>query len=163
MPELICDTSPIQYLHQLGLLCVLPALSDRVLIPPAVAEEISVGQVLGVDLPDLATLDWITVQHPISEAARPLVVNLGPGETQVLMLALEIPEAIVVLDDALARDMAAALNLPLTGTLGLLLDAKQAGLIPKVCPLLDQLQALRFRLADHTRIAVLKLAGEADA
>lgn len=77
MPELICDTSPLQYLHQLGLLRVLPALSDRVLIPPAVAEEISVGQALGVDLPDLATLDWITVQHPVSEAARPLVVNLG--------------------------------------------------------------------------------------
>lgn len=163
MPELICDTSPLQYLHQLGLLRVLPTLSDRVLIPPAVAEEISVGQALGVDLPDLATLDWITVQHPVSEAARPLVVNLGPGETQVLMLALEIPEAIVVLDDALARDMAAALNLPLTGTLGLLLDAKQAGLISKVCPLLDKLQALRFRLAEHTRIAVLKLAEEEDA
>lgn len=79
------------------------------------------------------------------------------------MLALEIPEAIVVLDDALARDMAAALNLHLTGTLGLLVDAKQAGLISKVRPLLDRLQVLRFRLADHTRIAVLKLAGEEDA
>jgi predicted nucleic acid-binding protein len=41
-----------------------------------------------------------------------------------------------------------------------LLDAKRAGLIPKVTPLLDQLDALRFRLAPHTRAAVLKLAGE---
>lgn len=76
------------------------------------------------------------------------------------MLALEAPEAIVVLDDALARQLAEALGLRLTGTLGLLLDAKQAGLVPALAPLLDQLQALRFRLAPQTRTAVLKLAGE---
>jgi predicted nucleic acid-binding protein len=76
------------------------------------------------------------------------------------MLALELPEAIVVLDDALARRVAETLNIRLTGTLGLLLDAKKAGLIPSVRPVLDQLQALRFRLAPHTRLAILRLAGE---
>jgi predicted nucleic acid-binding protein len=76
------------------------------------------------------------------------------------MLALELREAVVVLDDALGRRVAETLGLPLTGTLGLLLDAKRAGLVPAVAPLLDQLQALRFRLASHTRAAVLKLAGE---
>jgi predicted nucleic acid-binding protein len=76
------------------------------------------------------------------------------------MLALESRKAVVVLDDALARRVAEALGLRLTGTLGLLLDAKRAGLIPAVGPLLDQLQALRFRVAPHTRAAVLKLAGE---
>jgi predicted nucleic acid-binding protein len=48
----------------------------------------------------------------------------------------------------------------LTGTLGLLLNAKQAGLISQVRPLLEQLQALRFRLSSATYQAVLKLAGE---
>ena len=85
---------------------------------------------------------------------------LGPGETEVLMLALELPEAVAVLDDALARQVAETLNLSLTGTLGLLIDAKRAGLISAVGPWLDQLQALRFRLAIHTRMAVLKLADE---
>jgi predicted nucleic acid-binding protein len=55
------------------------------------------------------------------------------------MLALEAREAIVVLDDALARQVAETLGLCLTGTLGLLLDAKRVGLIPKVSPVLDQL------------------------
>jgi len=90
------------------------------------------------------------------------VADLGPGETEVLMLALESPDAIVVLDDGLARHMAEMLHLPLTGTLGLLLDAKRAGLIPAVGSVLAQLQALRFRLAPHTRAAVLAMAGEAD-
>ena len=90
----------------------------------------------------------------------PLVTNLGAGEAEALMLALELREAVVVLDDALARRVAETLGLNVTGTLGLLLDAKRAGLITAVGPLLDQLEALRFRLAPHTRTAVLKLAGE---
>ena len=76
------------------------------------------------------------------------------------MLGLEWREAVVVLDDALARRIAETLGLYLTGTLGLLLDAKRAGLVPAVAPLLDQLQVLRFRVAPHTRTAVLELAGE---
>jgi predicted nucleic acid-binding protein len=160
LPEVICDTSPIQYLHQLELLHILPALSEGVIIPPAVMDEVAIGRSLGVNLPDLEEFDWVAVRRPASVAAVPLVTDLGPGETQVLMLALEAPEAVAVLDDALARQVAAALNLKLTGTLGLLIDAKQAGLISAVGPLLDQLQALRFHLAMHTRIAVLKLAGE---
>jgi len=59
-----------------------------------------------------------------------------------------------------ARQVAETLRLPVTGTLGLLLDAKRRNLIPAVRPLLEQLDALGFRLASHTRAAVLKLAGE---
>ena len=104
MPDLICDTSPLQYLHQLELLHILPALAERVLIPPAVIEELAAGLALGVSLPDVETLDWITVRRPLGEIALPLVVNLGPGEAGVLMLALEMRQAVAVLDDALARE-----------------------------------------------------------
>jgi uncharacterized protein len=158
--EVICNTSPIQYLYQLGLLHVLPALATQVIVPPAVVEEVAVGLAAGVSLPDLAVLEWVTVRRPVGELALPLVTDLGPGETEVLMLALELPEAVVVLDDALGRRVAETLGLRLTGTLGVLLDAKRTGLVTVVAPLLDQLQALRFRLAPHTREAVLKLAGE---
>ncbi len=129
-------------------------------VPPAVVAEIEEGKARGVDLPDLDELDWVLVRTPQGHISVPLVTDLGPGETEVLMLALETPQATVVLDDALARQFAETLGLRLTGTLGLLLDAKQAGLVPVLTPVLDQLQALRFRLARHTRTAVLKLAGE---
>jgi predicted nucleic acid-binding protein len=76
------------------------------------------------------------------------------------MLALESAGAVAVLDDRLARRFAETLQIQVTGTVGLLLDAKRAGLIPAVAPLLDRLQDLRFRLASHTRQAVLRLAGE---
>ncbi len=160
MPEIICNTSPLQYLYQLGVLRVVKALVGHLTVPPAVVGELEEGRARGVNLPDVRELDWVTVRSPLSRAAAPLVTDLGPGETQVLMLALESSDAIVVLDDALARQLAEALGLRLTGTLGLLLDARRAGLLPAVGPLLDRLQALRFRLAPHTRAAVLKLAGE---
>ena len=160
MPDVISDTSPIQYLHQLGLLDLLHVLAGRVIVPPAVVSELAEGQALGMNLPDLQALDWVEIRRPVSELAVPLVTDLGPGETQVLMLGLEWREAVVVLDDALARRLAETLGLCLTGTLGLLLDARRAGLVPAAAPLWDQLQVLRFRVAPHTRTAVLELAGE---
>jgi predicted nucleic acid-binding protein len=160
LPDVLCNTSPLQYLHQLALLHLLPALAETVMIPPAVVAELAAGRELGVDVPDPAMLPWITVREPIAAPALPLVNDLGPGETQVLMLGLEVPGAILVLDDALARRVAFSLQLPLIGTLGLLLAAKRANLIPAVAPLLDHLDALRFRLSGATRGAVLRLADE---
>jgi predicted nucleic acid-binding protein len=87
-------------------------------------------------------------------------VHLGPGELEVLALTGECADAVAVLDDRLARRAALSLGLRLTGTLGLLLDAKRAGLIPALEPSLDDLQRLGFRISAHTRAAVLKLAGE---
>ena len=162
MHDLICDTSPIQYLHQLQLLYIVPKLANQVFVPSAVVEEIRIGHSLGLNLPKLEELDWVTVRRPLGELALPLITNLGPGETEVLMLTLEMREAVAVLDDALAREMADTLDLHFTGTLGLLLDAKKAGLIPALRPLLEELHSLRFRLAPHTYSAVLRLAGESN-
>lgn len=149
MPDLICNTSPFQYLHQLGRLAVLPELADRVTVPPAVVEELAEGRRIGLDLPRPEELDWVDVRQPKAISAERLVRDLGRGETEVLMLALESPGAVAVLDDGLARRIAIGLGIQLTGTLGLLIDAKRAGVIPAVGPLLDQLDALRFRLAQH--------------
>ncbi len=137
MPEVVCNTSPLQYLHQIGQLRILPALAGSII-----------------------DLNWIQIRAPISVKAASLITDLGPGESQVLMLALETPGSIALLDDGLARRVAIARGIPIKGTLGLLLDAKRAGHITVVKPSLDKLQDLGFRLAEPTRAAVLKLAGE---
>lgn len=160
MPDLICDTSVIQYLHQLGHLDLLNKLGDRIILPPAVAEELNIGHKLGIDLPSLSNVRWLNIQQPVSVAALPLINDLGPGETEVLMLALEMRKAVAVLDDKLAREIAETQKLKYTGTLGILLDAKRAGYIANITPLIDQLEALRFRLSPSTRQTVLRLAGE---
>lgn len=157
MPEVICNASPLQYLHQLDLLHVLQAFTDHIIVPPAVVRELAVSRTQGVNLPDPTTLEWVTVRQPTSTPVLPLVTDLGPGETEVLALALESTDAVVILDDALARQMAAILDMRFRGTLGLRLDAKHVGLISTITPLLDQLQALRFRLSPRTREAIPRL------
>ncbi len=160
MPEVICNTSPLQYLHQIDQLSILPALVGSVIVPPAVLVELDAGIAKGLDLPQPEKLKWVRMQSPISASAVSLITDLGPGESQVLMLALEIPGSVALLDDALARRVAMAKGIPIKGTLGLLLDAKRAGHLTAVKPSLDRLQELGFRLAQQTRDAVLKLAGD---
>jgi len=160
MPEVIVDTSPLQYLYQLDLLDLLPSFYGEVLVPEAVVREIAVGRARGVALPDLDTLSWVRVRRVAGRAILPLVSDLGAGEREVLALALETADALVVLDDFLARRAAQRLELPMTGTLGLLLKGKQAGRIDRLEPFLNQLEGLHFRLDGATRASVLRLAGE---
>jgi predicted nucleic acid-binding protein len=102
----------------------------------------------------------VAVRHVSHPGLLPLATDLGPGESEVLALGVEMPGSLVVLDDGLARRYAHALGLRLTGTLGVLLRAKRGGLLPEIAPILRQLDSLRFRLDPDTCRAVLKLAGE---
>ena len=159
MPEVITDTSPIQYLYQTDLLDLLPTLYGQITMPQAVADELAQGQSQNIPLTDPASLSWLTIRS-VQSALVPLVPDLGAGEREVLTLALETPDSLVLLDDALARRYARQLGVVFTGTLGVILRAKQAGYIEAVAPVLDQLDALRFRLDSATRAAVLRLADE---
>jgi len=132
----------------------------ELIVPPAVVEELKAGQEMGVELPEINDFPWIIVRPPESQKVIPLISYLGAGEASVLALALEIEDSIVILDDNLARQTAQSLHIPRTGTLGLLIDAKRAGIIKEVGPVLDQLEKLRFRITIPTRQIVLNLAGE---
>jgi predicted nucleic acid-binding protein len=161
VPEVICDVSPVQYLHQAGLLDILRLRYGAITIPAAVAAELQEGRLRGVDLPAFESLDWMRIRQPTGQLLLPMVTDLGAGEREVLALGTETADSIVILDDGLARQYARLLNLTLTGTLGVLLKAKETGLLPAVAPVLDRLRQLGFRMDPETRQAVLKLAGEA--
>ena len=160
MPDVICNTSPLQYLHQIRHLELLPKLTSRIVVPTAVADELAEGRRRGLDLPIPEELAWVDMRAPSSKQVIRLIADLGPGETGVLLLALECADPVVILDDALARRHAEILRISLTGTLGILLDAKRRGLVPAVSPLIDDLQRLGFRLSGRTRRAVLRMAEE---
>jgi uncharacterized protein len=164
MPELrpvtITNTSPLQYLHQCGLIDLLPKLYKEILVPPAVVQELAAGRALGFDLPDPTALPWMCVVRPQSMAILPAVSDLGAGEREALALAAETPAAILIIDDGLARRYANHLRVRFTGTAGVLVKAKRQGLLDAVAPVLDHLTALRFRLDAQTRAAVLRLVGE---
>ncbi|HYG74588.1 MAG TPA: DUF3368 domain-containing protein [Planctomycetota bacterium] len=160
MREVISNTSPLQYLHQLNLLDLLPSLYRQIIVPQSVVEELAVGRQRGVNLPTPELLPWVNVRSSRERNLLPLVTALGPGEREALALGVEIPESLLILDDALARKHAELLHLTITGTLGILLKAKATGHIPEVLPVLNKLDALNFRVHPSTRESVLKLAGE---
>ena len=160
MPDVICNTSPIQYLHQADVLELLPTLVGQVCIPEAVAAEFQEGRRRNVRLPALEVLSWLIVRPVRDPTLVPLVTHLGDGEKEVPALGLETQDPLLLLDDRDARPYARALELEVSGTLGLLLRAKERGVLDAVRPVLDRLQALRFRLNAKTRQGVLERAGE---
>ena len=160
MPEIISNTSPLQYLHQCGVLDLLRVMYGRIVVPASVADEMEEGRKRGIVLPDLSTLSWITVKTPRNVKRLPLASDLGAGELEVLALAAETTDTLVILDDGLARQYARIHGIRFTGTCGVLLKAKQQRLVAGVLPLLNKLADFGFFLDDGTRAAILRLANE---
>ena len=91
MSELICDTSVVQYLHQLHLPDILPALGSAVVLPEAVVGELDQGRARGIDLPDVSALDWLTIRTASARPPLSHAAELGPGESEVLWLVMQGP------------------------------------------------------------------------
>jgi len=156
----VVNTSPLQYLFQLDRLDLLKTLFGRIVVPPEVVTEIEIGRKDGILLPNLYSLDWLDVRDPVSRPVFPLIRDLGIGEIGVISLGRENPGSLVILDDYLARKTARLVGLRLTGTAGILIAGKRAGLVDNVTCLLDNLETLGFFLAPRHRTIILKEAGE---
>ena len=162
MPEVvISNTSPLQYLYQLGHLELLPRFYQHIQIPPAVILELSAGHELGVSLPDPVTIDWLHERSPTGDVTFSLATTLGLGEQAVLSLALEVSDAMVLMDDGRARRVGQRLGIRMTGTVGVLVRATREGILSQLSPVLDQLAELGFRLSGEARTIALRAVGEA--
>jgi len=156
----VADTSPLILLAKVNRLILLPELYHEVFVPPAVAMELRAK-------PDAVSpeLDRFIrsarVQAPENATqVQTLSVSLGMGEAEAIALALEIPDAILIMDDAEGRRMAQSLGLRVTGLLGILIEAKARRIVPAVNPLLDQLVAEGLWLSEAMRRNVLDAVGE---
>lgn len=156
---MISDTGPLSYLHRLGHLGVIKDVYQRILVPPAVVAELDAGHRRGFDLPDVAALSWIEVSTP---KARELagIDGVGPGETEAIALGRSISNALLLSDDRRAREIAVTFRLRVTGTVGLLILAKERQMIERLRPELDRLLGFGFRLAPNVHQAALRRAGE---
>ncbi|MCP4396678.1 MAG: DUF3368 domain-containing protein [bacterium] len=104
--------------------------------------------------------DWIK-STPLNNPRQALVyVGLDRGETEVLALADELSARLIVMDERKGRRYAKRLGLPLTGTLGILLAAKDKGLIPAVSPLIHEFLENGLYLSPEIVSKVLEIAGE---
>lgn len=151
--QIICNASPLIALAQIDKLWLLETLFQRIVVPPAVIREIS---------PTVPSIPpWIE-QKAITQPIGPriLATSLGAGEREAISLALELETRWLILDERPARRFAQALGLPVIGTLGLLLGAKQRQLLDQIKPLLDRLAQHDFRLSTALYERILLDAGE---
>ena len=163
MPDrtVICNTSPLLYLFQVAQLGLLQSLYGEVHVPLAVQDELRAGAALGCLTPDVSELPWLRIQPLRDRSLLPAVVDLGPGEAEAIALALSNPGSLLILDDSLGRKIARLRRLTFTGTLGVLVKSKQAGLLPQVAPIIEALRKTTMYLSPELIFHVLKEAGEA--
>src|SRR3954463_12819312 len=161
MPDrlVISNTSPLLYLHQVGHLELLPRLYGQVQIPSAVQEELRAGAELGIAVPDVSSLKWVQVQSLRDTTLLPVVIDLGSGEAEAIALAIAQPGSLLILDDALGRRIARLNRLTYTGTLGILVKAKEQGLLPSVSPVVEALRSTTMYLTESLIETVLREAG----
>jgi predicted nucleic acid-binding protein len=154
------NASPLIYLTHVGLLEVLNEPGVPVVIPDRVAAEIGAHGATDPAVIAVAAAHWIQVA-PDPVIPQPVADwGLDAGESAVLALALEQPGSQAVLDDLAARHCAAALGIATQGTLGLMVVAKQLGLIPEVRPLIQTVKQAGFYVSDKLAERVLRAAGE---
>jgi predicted nucleic acid-binding protein len=160
MPEAITNTSPLLYLHRIGVLDWLPHLLSDISVPDAVVQELQQGQLKGYDVPNLNNYSWLHVVKPLMIPSEWLALDLGAGELAAMMLGLENPHKIILLDDALARRIAQAAGLTVWGTLKILLEAKSQGLTDSIKPLVKRLQQSGMWISEEIYQRILALADE---
>lgn len=157
----VSNTSPISNLAAIGQLGLLQQLYSNVIIPLAVYQEIL--ETGNTDPATLAiqNLNWIQTRSVTNlPLLQTLQMNLDPGEAEAITLAVELNADRLIIDERRGRNEAIQVGLQVTGLLGILLAAKQQGLIPLIQPILDDLIANGFWVRKELYTEVLVLAGE---
>jgi predicted nucleic acid-binding protein len=157
----VADAGPLIGLARTGLLDLLPQLYGKVLIPAPVLAELQVSEKRPGSQALLAAIEdgWLAAVSA-AEGEEPLSLALGAGEAGAIFLAGRIPCRFLLLDERRGRAVAKARGLRVVGTGGVLITAKQRGLLDRVSDALDRLAEGGYRLAPGLREQILRLAGE---
>ena len=157
----VVNASPLIVLARINHLFLLTQLAEEIVVPAGVAKEITQGP------GDDPASEWLQAdgQALVREVkvVPPIIIawNLGLGESEVLAWAYRNPGYEAVLDDRAARNCALSLNIPVRGTIGVLLLAKRLGHLQVINPVLQHLEKAGFRI-DPTVISAAKKLAEED-
>jgi predicted nucleic acid-binding protein len=151
----VADTSPLNYLIQLGCDPLLSALYRRVITVPAVLTEL-----IHIDAP-AAVRSW-AAQPPVWLEILPLQTQpdaelclLDPGERDAIQLALEVNASTVLIDERKGRQEAQIRGLAIVGTFGVLIAAQRAGLVDAHEALDHLVNRTTFRITPQLRSTFL--------
>ena len=147
---IISDASCLILLEKIGELELLNKLFGTIITTPEVATE------FGLPLPK-----WIEIQEVVNKKYQSIIeASVDKGEASAIALAIESLDCLIIIDDKKAQKFAQQLNLNVTGTVGIIVDAKHSGIIPAVEPLLVKIKNTNFRISEKLKMIILKKAGE---
>jgi len=155
----ISDSSPLISLSIISGLDLLEKLYNEIIVPEAVYEEVSL-----TDKPFSGSLQQYlkgkirSVKNRV--AVEMLQCDLGKGEAEAIILALETKPDFLLIDDLKARKLAGLNGIKIKGTMGVLLEGKKRGLIEEIKPLISLLISSNIRISETIIEMTLKAAGE---
>lgn len=162
MPERwVVNASPVILLAKAGVIHLLPALCDELVIPSGVLGEVEQGNAAD------AGRAWLKdAGHQFIQPAPPLHLALaswggGKGEAEVISWALQYPGFVAILDDRAARALARRHQVPAFGSLRVIVTAKERGLIKQARPALEKLRGAGAYVSAELIDRAIALAGEA--
>lgn len=161
MRKVIVNSTPLLVLGNIGRLDILRSLYEQIEIPAAVYREVTEKNDTASKAL-LAASDWIKVRTVENIADYAMYqAKLHAGEVETMIIAQKPVKAdLVILDDMAARKTAKYLGLTVTGTMGVLVKAKQKQIIPAVKPILDEIMRNGFYISEKVVKMVLKSVDE---
>jgi predicted nucleic acid-binding protein len=155
----VINASPLIVLSKIEHQHLLTRLADEIAVPNGVVSEIEAGPPGDAAR---ALLNSTTLQTAaVAPEASVIAWDLGRGETEVISFALAHPGWTAVIDDNMARRCARTLSIPIIGTLGVIILARQTGLIPAAAPVLQLLTGHGFRIDEQmVRQVLFNTVGE---
>lgn len=159
MRKIVSNTTPIITLLTISKLELLQQIYEKIIIPKGVYEEIEQGK----EKPfytDLSKVEWITIKSINDREPIKYLRDLDKGEAEVIVLANELKADLVIIDERLGREFSEYFNLRVTGTIGVLLKAKELGFIKAIKPLIDQMIDNRIWLNKKLIDKILNIANE---
>ena len=160
MADPVLDASPLIHLARAGYLRLLQALGSKLLIPAAVFQEILVKGEDDFVVQAVKATPWLVRLPPVEAPPEIAAWQLGAGERAVLSRAYSHPGSLTVLDDGRARRIAHQLDIPTIGTLGVVVRARQHGLIPAARPITEILIKRGMYISAPALEEALHLIGE---
>jgi uncharacterized protein len=148
MRKVVSNTTPIISLLKVGKLDLLKELYIELYIPYEVYCEIEAGKHKEYYV-DLMQYEWIHIVKIQNEKSLLFFLDLDKGEAEAIVLANEIDADLIILDETLGRFHANHIGLKVTGTIGILLKAKENKIIDKIKPLLEELAQKGIWLSEN--------------
>jgi predicted nucleic acid-binding protein len=157
----VSNTTPLSELAKVGRLELLRELFRTLFISQEVYDEVTQGKHPAASaVPSATWIEVVTLQSPIRAVELQTAFKLDLGEAATIVLAEELRADRVLLDERLGRKVAQGRNLPVTGTIGVLLVAKNKGILPEIKPILEEFLSKGKRISPSLYREVLDMAGE---